>query len=256
MDHIGELFAIAQTHAIYRQLPMAVIRNTSGAPVSLSTWPTVPCRSWPTAESRTRYKEPLVCLMSSFGYDLGRRPKHLQNAKRILTLCKHKANDQKNGRKSSIMQPPNYIPTRAWSTTEVVAENITIYKNLPFAYLDHIAEHFAIAQTHAIYRQLHIAEIRTTCDAPVGLSTWPTVSRVCVSFHGHWTSHCLLKERLTTWPSAKTFANKKYNQKYYVAPVPSCLYLGANVRKHHREQKLNKCASYQHPTFPVAGRTD
>ena len=31
--------------------------------------------------------------------------------------------------------------------TDEVAEHITIYKNAPFAYLDHIVEHFAATQT-------------------------------------------------------------------------------------------------------------
>ena len=81
-------------------------------------------------------------------------------------------------------------------------------------------------------------------------------STICVSIHGHWHIHCLLKEQLTTWLTAETSTNQRYNQKYCVAPVPSCLNLGANVRTHHKEQKLNTCAFDQRPTFPVAGRKD
>ena len=73
------------------------------------------------------------------------------------------------------MKQPISIPARPWPTAEAVAENITIYENVLYTYLNQIGEHFAIALTHASYRQPPDVEIRNTCNAPVSLSTWPTV---------------------------------------------------------------------------------
>ena len=83
---------------------------------------------------------------------------------------------RRTGTNTFTMQQPINIPTRAWPTTQAVAENITIGRNVPFTYLNHTGEHFAIALTRASYRQAPNAEIRNTCDASVSLSTCPTVS--------------------------------------------------------------------------------